>query len=102
MARWPGLVLEQLRNVFARETLPVAPEVRRRRRRGMAALLFAVEPLPLEPELRRPRRGLVRSLLAPEPLALEPEPPPRRHTPWLRWLFALERLDHGTNRSEVH
>jgi len=89
---------EVLRNLFARERLgvtaadvPAAP-----RRTSLLKLLFAIEPLPLDPEPApgRPRTGILRALLAPEALAEAPLEPPRpgRHA-WLRWLFRPESLD---------
>jgi hypothetical protein len=122
--------LEQLRNAFARETLPPPPTdaPRRRAGAGFARLLFSIEALPLEsPVARPPRRGVLSLLLAAEPLAREPAPAPRRrgrsvlaalfapeplplepalpprrrHTRWLSWLFVPERIDRDPNPPEV-
>ncbi len=99
-------LLDRLRIVFAREELPQAPpEPVRRSRRGIVALLFSAEPLPVEPEQASPprrRRGLLAVAFAPEDLPLEPESPPRRHLPWLRWLLLPERIDQDPNRTEVN
>ena len=73
-----------LRTVFARETLPPAPAAPARRpRRGVASLLFAIEPLPHDPARPRPARpGLVALLLAPEPLPRDAGAAPRRRGRW--------------------
>jgi hypothetical protein len=56
-------------------------------------MLFAVEPLPLDPPApARPRLRLGR-LLAPEPLPEDPVLPPRRRSGGLAALFAPESLD---------
>lgn len=70
------------RTVFGQETLPPPdPEPVGRGadggRPGLARLLFAPEPLPLDPEL------------------------PRRRSRWLAWLFLPERLDRGPQRPPV-
>jgi hypothetical protein len=91
-------ILSLMRNVFARESLPPAPErvLEARRRGGFARLLLAPEPLALEPARpERPRRGVLRLLFTIEALPPAPigaTPPPRRGR-WLRWLFAPEPLD---------
>jgi hypothetical protein len=73
-----------LRTVFARETLPPAPaSPGQRSRRGVASLLFAIEPLPHDPARPRPARpGLVALLLAPEPLPRDAGAAPRRRGRW--------------------
>lgn len=88
-------ILAGLRNVFALERLPPAPplEPRGTARRGLLRLLFAPEPLPLEPELPATRRRPVAALLAPEPLPEEPVIERSRRRGWLRLLFAPEPLD---------
>jgi hypothetical protein len=109
-----------MRNVFARETLPDAPERSAppaAPRVTLGALLFAREALALDAEPpatatrrgaftaeplaedppeppRPPRRGLLGALFAPEPLPADPPAPsaPSRAS-WLRWLFRPEPLD---------
>jgi hypothetical protein len=85
-----------LRKVFAIERLgPPAPAAAKRRGRGFARMLLALEPLPRDAtESPRRRRSWLRLLLAIEPLERAPAPPPRpRRSRWLRWLFAPEPLD---------
>jgi hypothetical protein len=95
-------ILSQIvRNLFARERLDEAPaevETVPARRAGPAlvSMLFAPEPLPLDPESppRVHRGGLAAALFAREPLPEDPPAPPRgRRGRWLRWLAAPERLD---------
>ncbi len=76
-AMWRVLAasLETARSVLRKESLPAPPPKRDSgARRGLANLLFAIEPLPLAPELSRER------------------------THWLRWLFLPERLDRQEER----
>lgn len=112
-----------LRNLFARETLGEAPELRDSTapRRQFAAMLLRGEALPVDAEAAHPRRGAgaLRVLFAPEVLPEDPPGPPRAIRPgllralfvpepivdlpaapgkpvrsaWLRWLFRFERLD---------
>ncbi len=102
LAAW----MNQLRSVFAKETLPPPPDHSPPRRGGpgVASLLFAIEPLPFEPERPRARsgRGPLSLLFSPEPLPLDPERAPERRRRWLAWLFLPERLDSGTDSPEVH
>jgi hypothetical protein len=89
------------RVVFAREELPQAEPKgpSRRARRSLVSLLFAPEPLPLDPP--RPGRrstSALRWLLTPEelgpaPLPADPSPPRPRRSGWLRWLFSPEHID---------
>ena len=99
--------MKQFRSVFAKERLPPPPEPAsdpRSGRPGLAGLLFAIEPLPFEPERpRRKRAGALSLLFAPEPLPLEPErPPERRRTHWFAWLFKPERIDSDPDSPEVN
>jgi hypothetical protein len=98
--------LEHLRSAFAKETLPPPPDEvpGTRRRPSLGRLLFAIEPLPFEPErvARKDRPGLLTLLFAPERLPQDPAPPPRRgQTRWLAWLFLPERLDRDVDSHEV-
>lgn len=78
MLRRAAACLDRLREVLARETLPPPPPgPERPERRGLASLLFSVEPLPLEPVVER------------------------RRAPWLSWLFLPERLERGGDEPEV-
>lgn len=98
-------LLDQLRNVFAKETLPPPPDgVTRRSGVEFAKLIFSREPLPFEPERPRRRRSNALTLLfLPEPLPLDPErPPARQHTHWLAWLFLPEKIDRSSDSPEVH
>ncbi len=95
--------LRELRTVFARETLPPAEPERRpgTRGAGLARLLFAPEPLPVEEAApARRRTSLLALLFAPERLAVEP-PLPRRRSRWLSWLLLPERLDGDPDRPDV-
>lgn len=70
MRRALAASFEALRSALRRESLPAPPpEPAPGARRGLASLLFGIEPLPLAPEVRRERAH------------------------WLRWLFLPERLD---------
>jgi hypothetical protein len=90
-----------MRNLLARERLdeaPAAVEPAPARRAGpsLLSMLFAPEPLPLDPEPPPKIRGggLAAALFAREPLPEDPPAPPRgRRARWLRWLVAPERLD---------
>lgn len=89
-----------VRDLFARESLGEAPppvsHAAAKARPSLARLLFAPEPLPLDPEVAPPTRRatFVRALFAPEALPEEPPPAPRPPRPgWLRSLFAPESLD---------
>jgi hypothetical protein len=87
---------EILRVTFAREPLGEAPrsQAAAPARRRALRMLFAVEPLPLDPPAPpRPRRASLWSLLAPEPLPRDPVPPATRRRGRLAALFAPERLD---------
>jgi hypothetical protein len=78
--RWRTAFGDLVRDVFARESLPPPPAPERRSRaRGLASLLFAIEALPREPEVR-----------------------PQRHTQWLRWLFLPEPVDGESKAREEH
>jgi len=82
--------------LFAREPLAMDPEPRADARRLGWAGPFAREPLAEDPEppASAARAGILRALLAPEPLPEHPPTPPRREeTAWLRWLFRPEPLD---------
>jgi hypothetical protein len=59
-----------LRHIFARETLPLDPEVVEPPHGGMLSLLLAVEPLERASPVASPRRS-----------------------PWLTWLLRPEKLD---------
>jgi hypothetical protein len=89
---------EILRNLFAREQLGVTSALPPSKRPSASILkiLFAAEPLPLDPEpAPKPRRpGILRALIAREELPESPPGPPRpaRHH-LLRWLFRPESLD---------
>ncbi len=75
MRRVLAASLEAVRLVLRKESLPAPPpEHGSGERRGLAHLLFAIEPLPLAPELTRER------------------------APWLRWLLLPERLDPQEER----
>lgn len=71
MASWITGFGSFLRVIFARESLPSAPQ----------------------PPPRLPRRGTLSLLLAPEPLPEDPPAAERPRSRWLTWLFAPERLD---------
>lgn len=89
------IIRETLRNVFARERLaeeaPPAPSSRPPRT-SLARMLFAAEPLPLDPEppsAPRARASFAADTLSEEPVA---ERAPGGHR-WLRWLFRPESLE---------
>ncbi len=92
------VIPEIMRNLFARErldTLPAPPRAERPRLSIFRAL-FAIEPLPLDPEPPAPprRAGILRALLAPESLPEAPPAAPRHpRQRWLRWIFRPESLD---------
>jgi hypothetical protein len=71
MARLTQVAMTILREIFAREELPLAP--------------------PRPPDRRRV--NVLSLLFAPEPLPEEPPGPSRPRGRWLAWLFAPERLD---------
>jgi hypothetical protein len=67
----PHAFVSALRSTFRRERLPPPPEGSTPRRGpGLAALLFGLGPLPMDPVRAPARRGR-----------------------WLRWLFVPEPLD---------
>jgi len=90
--------LEILRLTIARERLggelAPAPAGSHRPRR-LLRLLFAIEPLPLDPPAPSRRRGsLLAALLTPEPLPRDPvASAPSRRRSRLAALFAPEKLD---------
>ena len=86
-----------LRAALARESLPEPPpRVPAPRHTSRLRLLLAPEPLPAAPprEARasRDRPSLAALLFARDVLPLDPERP-RRHRNWIAFLFAPERLD---------
>lgn len=90
--------LEILRLTVARETLGAAGASAaggpRREPLRFLRLLFANEPLPMDPPAppRRRHRSIV-ALLAPEPLPHDPAPRAPRRRSRLAALFAPEKLD---------
>ena len=76
MARFANAFLRFLRAVFGREELPQAPAL---------------------PE-RPARPSVLRLLFAPEPLPMDPPLAPRRRGRFFAWLFAPERLDDEGDR----
>jgi hypothetical protein len=88
---------EILRLTFARESLGPASASERRAPRPAGRflrVLFAVEPLPMDPPAPARRAGLsLRAFLAPEPLPEDPVPPAARHRSRLAAFFAPEKLD---------
>ncbi len=124
-----AVLLRQFRGAFRREVLPPPPlEAQRpRTHRGIASLLFTIEPLPFDPttpsvdrggffatvfprealgvEAPPPapgRRGLLATIFAGEHLALDPEVKPGRGPSWLAWLLLPERLDQDGMGPEAH
>jgi hypothetical protein len=87
------IIREIVRNIFAQERLgeeaspPATPGPRRT---SLARMLFAPEPLPLDPEAPRAARAPAPvETLAEEPVA---ERAPGRHR-WVRWIFRPESLE---------
>jgi hypothetical protein len=91
--------LEILRLTVARETLGAAGASAaggpRRKPLRFLRLLFANEPLPMDPPAppRRRHRSIV-ALLAPEPLPHDDAPPAAHRPSWLAALLAPEPLPH--------
>jgi hypothetical protein len=86
------IIREIVRNIFAQERLAEEtppPSTPAPRRTSLARILFAPEPLPLDPETPRPPRAPAAETLGEEP---EAERAPGRGR-WLRWLFRPESLE---------
>jgi hypothetical protein len=87
-----------IRSICAREVLGEEPATLATHPTGagrrLLRLLFAIEPLPLDPPAPpRRRRALLRTLFAPERLPLDPVPASPRRRSRLAALLAPERLD---------
>jgi hypothetical protein len=84
-----------LRLLFAIEPLPMDPPAASRRRATPLGGLFASEALPQDPAppSRNKPRGLFHALFAPERLPQDPAPAAAPRASRLAKLFALEKLD---------
>jgi len=85
-----------LRLLFAIEPLPMDPPAPASRRSGLLSGVFAPEALPqdpLPPERRPGAPGLFRALFAPERLPQDPVPPAPPRAGRLAKLFSFEKLD---------
>jgi hypothetical protein len=96
MADLLGALRVGLRSALRRETLPPPPPVGppASPRPGVLRQLFARESLGIDPEVAGSvRPGILATIFAHEPLGTDPPAPPRRRTPWLALLTRPERLD---------
>jgi hypothetical protein len=89
-------ILEGFRAALRRERLPEPPPsgTRQEGPPGLLRVIFARETLPLEPEVpASPHPGVLSLLFAIEPLGEEPPLPAPRRSPWFTWLVRPEKLD---------
>jgi hypothetical protein len=104
LARIADRLTTMFRLAVSREALPAPSPAGppRPRQPSLLRRLFAPEPLPLEVAATSPAkaRSLLRLLFAPERLPEAAAAVPRRHSPWLRWLLAPEKLEEGPSGKE--